>query len=106
MKKLFTLKLIVEISHQYSLRSALSHIMSKFLVLLAICTFTNAKILLEKSTELLDAPTINNEPMIGVLTQEISFYLDGKYPGMFKSYIAASYVKFVEGGGARAVPIW
>jgi gamma-glutamyl hydrolase len=80
--------------------------MWKFLFLIALCTFANAKILLEKSADLLDSNPINNDPMIGVLTQEISFYLDGKYPGQFKSYIAASYVKFVEGGGARAVPIW
>lgn len=50
--------------------------------------------------------SLNDRPIIGVLTQEISWHLDGKWPGVFKSYIAASYVKFVEGGGARVVPIW
>lgn len=45
-------------------------------------------------------------PIIGVLAQEISWYLDQKWPGAYESYIAASYIKFVEGGGARAVPIW
>lgn len=47
-----------------------------------------------------------NTPIIGVLAQEISWHLDQKWPGVYESYIAASYVKFVEGGGARAVPIW
>jgi Peptidase C26 len=48
----------------------------------------------------------NEYPVIGVLSQEISYSLEQKYPGQFKSYIASSYVKFVEGGGARVVPIW
>lgn len=45
-------------------------------------------------------------PIIGVLAQEISWHLNQKYPGVYESYIAASYVKFIEGGGARAVPVW
>ena len=48
----------------------------------------------------------NNAPIIGVLAQEISYHLNSKFPGEFKSMIAASYVKFIEGGGARVVPIW
>lgn len=79
--------------------------MWKFLLFVALCQFASARII-QKTDEFLDAPTINDEPIIGVLSQEISFYLDGKYPGQYKSYIAASYVKFVEGGGARVVPIW
>ncbi|XP_066593668.1 chitobiosyldiphosphodolichol beta-mannosyltransferase isoform X2 [Prorops nasuta] len=47
----------------------------------------------------------NNCPIIGVLAQEISYYLKSKYTG-YTSYIPASYVKFVEGAGARVVPIW
>jgi gamma-glutamyl hydrolase len=80
--------------------------MWKFLFIIAFCYFANAKVLVQSTDDLLDAVTINDEPMIGVLSQEISYYLDGKYPGQFNSYIAASYVKFVEGGGARVVPIW
>ncbi|XP_037045526.1 gamma-glutamyl hydrolase-like isoform X2 [Bradysia coprophila] len=53
-----------------------------------------------------DVTEENDSPIIGVLTQEISYHLNSKWPGEFKSYIAASYVKFVEGGGARVVPIW
>lgn len=45
-------------------------------------------------------------PIIGVLAQEISWRLDQIWPEVYESYIAASYIKFVEGGGARAVPIW
>lgn len=51
-------------------------------------------------------PTLNNAPIIGILAQEMSYHLNTKWPGVYNSYIAASYVKFVEGGGARAVPIW
>lgn len=49
---------------------------------------------------------LNDRPVIGVLAQEISRHLNTKYPGEYKSYIAASYVKFAEGAGARVVPIW
>lgn len=42
---------------------------------------------------------INNSPIIGVVAQETGS------PEVY-SYIAASYVKFIEGGGARVVPIW
>ncbi|XP_011874353.1 PREDICTED: gamma-glutamyl hydrolase-like [Vollenhovia emeryi] len=48
----------------------------------------------------------NDRPIIGILTQEISYGLNKKYPNQYHSYIAASYVKFVEGAGARPVPIW
>ncbi|XP_018373860.1 PREDICTED: gamma-glutamyl hydrolase A-like [Trachymyrmex cornetzi] len=49
---------------------------------------------------------LNNRPIIGILTQEISYNLNITYPNQYHSYIAASYVKFVEGAGARPVPIW
>lgn len=49
---------------------------------------------------------LNDTPIVGVLAQEISYHLNTKYPDQFESYIAASYVKFVEGAGARVVPIW
>jgi gamma-glutamyl hydrolase len=80
--------------------------MWKYLFLIGLCHFSSAKVLIDSNDDLFNAVKINDEPMIGVLTQEISYYLDGKYPGQFNSYIAASYVKFVEGGGARVVPIW
>lgn len=49
---------------------------------------------------------VNDAPIIGVVAQEISYRLNQKWPGVYRSYIAASYIKFVEGAGARAVPIW
>lgn len=50
--------------------------------------------------------TVNERPIIGVLSQEQSFYLHGKYPDEnYTSYIAASYVKDIESAGARVVPI-
>lgn len=48
----------------------------------------------------------NESPIIGILSQEVSYALEQLYPGMYGSFIAASYVKFVEGAGARVVPIW
>lgn len=53
-----------------------------------------------------DGSELNDTPIIGILSQEISYHLNSKWPGEFKSYIAASYVKFIEGGGGRVVPIW
>lgn len=49
---------------------------------------------------------LNEEPIIGVLAQEMSYSLANKYEDDYESYIAASYVKFIEGAGARVVPIW
>lgn len=48
----------------------------------------------------------NDAPIIGVLAQEISYALNQQWPGKYQSYIAASYIKFLEGSGARVVPIW
>lgn len=83
--------------------------MSMFIFLLtlgALAGITSGKSIVEKTDDLFEAVGVNDQPMIGLLSQEISYYLDGKYPGQFNSYIAASYVKFIEGGGARVVPIW
>lgn len=44
---------------------------------------------------------LNNRPIVGILTQPTSGGLR-KYGS---SYIAASYVKFIESGGGRAVPV-
>lgn len=54
----------------------------------------------------LDSLQQNNAPIIGVLAQETSWKMEEAWPNKYTSYIAASYIKFVEGGGARAVPIW
>ncbi|XP_039924273.1 gamma-glutamyl hydrolase [Hirundo rustica] len=44
----------------------------------------------------------NDRPIIGILSQECHF---NEYQRFGRSYIAASYVKFVESAGARVVPI-
>lgn len=41
----------------------------------------------------------------GILSQEFSPFIKNKYPGLNKTYIAASYVKYVESAGARVIPI-
>ncbi|XP_017043413.1 gamma-glutamyl hydrolase A [Drosophila ficusphila] len=56
---------------------------------------------------LLTSAAAISSPIIGVLTQEV--YTDGLISRHFDnktSYIAASYVKYLEGAGARVVPIW
>lgn len=81
--------------------------MSKLILTTAVCSLAGV---LSKSifhsSDLFQRLPVNDEPIIGVLSLEMSYYLDGKFPGQFESYIAASYVKFVEGGGSRVVPIW
>lgn len=83
----------------------------QFLILIAFHYHVNGWTLVQSvnrnlSKNIFAAKALNDYPMIGILSQEQSYYLDGKFPGAYSSYIAASYVKFVEGGGARAVPIW
>lgn len=77
-----------------------------FLKFYFIYEIVSCKAIFTIPNDLLEAVEVNNDPMIGILAEEQSYYLDGKFPGQFSSYIAASYVKFVEGGGARVVPIW
>lgn len=48
----------------------------------------------------------HDRPVIGVLVQEISKVFEMMYPNRYSSFIAASYVKWVESGGARVVPVW
>lgn len=45
-------------------------------------------------------------PIIGILAQEIVWPSNEHWQEIYESYIAASYVKFIEGGGSRPVPIW
>lgn len=47
-----------------------------------------------------------DRPVIGILVQEIEPELDHQWPGVYKSFIAGSFVKLIEGGGGRVVPIW
>ncbi|XP_031631289.1 gamma-glutamyl hydrolase-like [Contarinia nasturtii] len=73
---------------------------------LLIIAITNYIDIVESSTRHDNLIDRTDRPIIGVLAQEISWKLDAIWPGVYNSYIAASYIKFVEGGGARAVPIW
>jgi len=50
------------------------------------------------------AEFVNDKPIIGVLAQELTSGMKEVLP-QYKSYIGASYVKFIESGGARVVPI-
>lgn len=47
----------------------------------------------------------NERPIVGILAQEVTDIISKKYP-YSKSYIAASYVKAIEGSGARVIPIF
>lgn len=49
---------------------------------------------------------LNSQPIIGILSQE-TYSVNKYFPDEnYKSYIAASYVKFVESAGGRVVPVW
>jgi len=50
--------------------------------------------------------TLGSTPIIGILSQEVSRLIEREHPEQFSSYIAASYVKFIEGAGGRVVPIF
>lgn len=49
----------------------------------------------------------NDRPIIGVLSQELDDWLASRLPPNhnYTAYIASSYIKWVEAGGARAVPV-
>ena len=49
-------------------------------------------------------PNENERPIIGILAQEAEIAFGPKFKG--RSFIAASYIKFVESSGARAVPVF
>ncbi len=46
--------------------------------------------------------TINNRPIVGILTQPSEYK---EYPGSNYSYIPTAYIEFVEASGARVLPI-
>lgn len=72
------------------------------LVSVIVVDLVHSQVVIKQS----EPAAVNDAPIIGILSQEISYHLNSKWPGEFKSYIAASYVKFIEGGGGRVVPIW
>lgn len=54
---------------------------------------------------LVPATKAHDRPIVGVLLQEISPIFRVMYPDRFDSFVPASYVKWIESGGARVVPI-
>ncbi|XP_031637535.1 gamma-glutamyl hydrolase-like [Contarinia nasturtii] len=72
-----------------------------FCTVLLLIAITNYIDIVESS----DLMYKTDRPIIGVITLEIRGRPAMLWPS-YDSYIAASYIKFVEGGGARAVPIW
>jgi len=63
------------------------------IVLLAVATYASEAIVNQSASQ---TQQLNQRPIIGVLSQPIN---------STTNYIAASYIKFVEAGGARAVPV-
>jgi len=53
-----------------------------------------------------DAPYLNRVPTVGVMCIDIATQLQQNFSGAYHSYLAASYVKFLEASGAHVVPIW
>ncbi|KAJ9583236.1 hypothetical protein L9F63_022426 [Diploptera punctata] len=49
---------------------------------------------------------LNDRPIIGVLSQELTDMIADNYGDNYVSYIAASYIKHLESAGARVVPVW
>lgn len=47
----------------------------------------------------------HDKPVIGILTPESTRFVQNVYGSQFESFLPASYVKWVESGGARVVPI-
>lgn len=76
-----------------------------FFVLPLLLTVSTSQHIIDSGQSEVDT-LVNDTPIIGILTQEISYRLNTKWPGVYTSYIAASYIKFVEGAGARPVPLW
>lgn len=55
---------------------------------------------------LVSVDCLNDRPIIGILSQE-SYSVNKYFPEeKYKSYIAASYIKFIESAGARVIPVW
>ncbi|KAF5307033.1 hypothetical protein FQR65_LT07176 [Abscondita terminalis] len=51
------------------------------------------------------AVAFTSTPIIGILSQE-TYSIAHLFPEKYDAFIAASYVKLLEGAGARVVPIW
>lgn len=72
---------------------------------LRTCVFYGHFASARAKTQSVPEEKLNDTPIIGVVSQEMD-YEATRWTGQYHSYIPASYIKFVEGGGARATPIW
>lgn len=79
--------------------------MKLFFILPLLLTVSKTQHIIDSAQSEVD-DLVNDTPIIGILAQEISYRLNKQWPGVYTSYIAASYIKFVEGAGARPVPLW
>lgn len=84
----------------------LCRIMWAISLALSLLTLATCRELVSSTWSEINTSQHTNAPIIGVLAQETSWKMEETWPNQYTSYIAASYIKFVEGGGARAVPIW
>ncbi|XP_070690075.1 gamma-glutamyl hydrolase [Pempheris klunzingeri] len=71
---------------------------STYVCLFFVCCFCCSKALPTK----LNQEAVNNRPVIGILTQLVS---DEVMKPFGRTYIPASYVKYIESGGSRVMPI-
>ncbi|CAG9812107.1 unnamed protein product [Chironomus riparius] len=79
----------------------------KFVNICTILTFFVSNINSDQQNlDIFSLPQVNHEPIIGIMAIDMSYYIQSKYTEQYFSFISASYVKFVEGGGARVVPVW
>ena len=58
------------------------------------------------ASDVRNTDTLNDHPIIGILSQELTYGLEEVYGDNYTSYIVASYVKYIESAGARVVPIF
>ena len=74
--------------------------------MLANLIYTNILSTIRKFTDGADVDT-NMQPVIGILTQAVSEDLKKADPKFndYSSYMMADYVQFIEGSGARVIPI-
>ena len=75
-------------------------------ICIALISFASKVCSDQQNFDIFSLPQVNHEPLIGIMAIDMSYYIQSKYTEQYYSFIAASYVKFVEGGGARVVPVW
>lgn len=92
-----------------SIASPKSWLKAKRPVVLTPRVLTSTKAVPRQPTHPPPEPIVNLRPIIGILAQELSpaltKCLSDLMLSQYHSYIAASYVKYIEAAGARVVPI-